>query len=293
MSLRFEKQTRDTLALQFREFSQNECRLSRSPFYEALCAGIAEDADLLDLAGGVREGQRAPNLFLAAVQYLVLTRGDNTLKDVYEGVSAEVPAPEGFFGTFRAFCLDNAQQITDIISTRTVQTNEVRRCAVFLPALFLVEERAGFRPFHFVDVGCSAGLNLLWDKYRYRYSNTTSCGDASAALLIECEVKGDSPLPLRETLPKAASRVGIEIEPVDTSDPDGIIWLRSLIWPDQCDRLTLLSTALAVLRKHPPRIVVGDCAEMIPEVVGELPASEPVCGPHGVRTISTVAASGS
>jgi hypothetical protein len=232
---------------------------------------------LLDLAGNVRKGQRAPNLFLAAVQYLVLTQKDNSLRVLYEDISNGIPARPGFFGTFKAFCLDNARQISGIISTRTVQTNEVRRCAVFLPALFLVEDKAPSRQFHFLDVGCSAGLNLLWDRYHYRFSDGVSCGDESSALTIECDVHGDISPPLRELLPKPASRIGIEIEPVDVFNADNVIWLKSLIWPDQRYRVALLDAALAVFRENPPRIVVGDCAEKIPQIVSGLPDSEPVC----------------
>jgi hypothetical protein len=277
MSLRFERQTRETLAYQFKMFSRNECRLSRSAFYEAVCAGIARDGDLLDLAGNVRVGQRAPNLFLAAVHYLVLTRDETILKGIYEDVSRGIPAPGDFYTTFRQFCLDNDAEIAGIISRRTVQTNEVRRCATFLPALFLVADRTGRRPFHFVDVGCSAGLNLLWDRYYYRYSNGVSCGDESSTLHLTCDVRGDTSPPLRKELPEAASRVGIEIEPVDVTGPDNVAWLQALIWPDQRERRELLGAALAVFRKDPPRIVGGDCVEKIPRVVGELPDGEPVC----------------
>jgi hypothetical protein len=277
MSLRHEQQTSLTLALQFRKFSENECRLSSSPFYEALCVRIAEDTDLLDIAKSVRVGQRAPNMFLAAVQYLVLTQEKNPLKAAYVDVGNGVPARPDFFDDFKAFCLDSRNQIAEIMSTRTVQTNEVRRCATFLPALFLVERRADFREFHFVDVGCSAGLNLLWHKYHYRYSNGASCGDESSELHILCDVNGDIPPPLGKALPKTASQIGIEIEPVDVSDPDNVNWLKALIWPDQHDRVDLLDAALALLRKGPPRIIKGDCTEKIPQIVREMPRSEPVC----------------
>jgi hypothetical protein len=277
MITRHDRQTRQTLAEQFAAFAGNECRLSESPFYAALCERIAADRDLLDIAAHVRIGQRAPNLFLAAVQYLVLTRDKNPLRAVYGGLANGAAAPEDFFPTFRRFCLDNGEQIAGIVSRRTVQTNEVRRSALFLPALFLVEERADFRPFHFIDVGCSAGFNLLWDRYHYRYSNGVCCGDASSALHIPCELRGQAFPPLRAQLPKTASRVGIEIEPVDVTDPDTVVWLRSLIWPDQHERMVLFDVAMSILENDPPRIVGGDCAEKIPEIVGEIPASDSIC----------------
>ena len=59
--------------------------------------------------------------------------------------------------------------------TRSTQTNEVGRCAALLPALTQLAVDApgaphgGGRPLGLVEVGASAGLNLLVDRYGYEY----------------------------------------------------------------------------------------------------------------------------
>ena len=58
-----------------------------------------------------------------------------------------------------------------------VQTNEVRRSALLLPAFFLVSREAQGRPLYLLEIGTAAGLNLLWDRYGYDYGNGLRSGD--------------------------------------------------------------------------------------------------------------------
>ena len=67
---------------------------------------------------------------------------------------------------FAEFCETHAAAIAAIIEARVVSTNEVRRCALLLPAFARAAARLG-EPLHLVEVGTSAGLKLLWDHYAY------------------------------------------------------------------------------------------------------------------------------
>ena len=60
----------ESVANEFRAFA-GECEKS-SPLYERLAIGITEDPEILTLAARARRGERAPNLFLATVQFLLL-----------------------------------------------------------------------------------------------------------------------------------------------------------------------------------------------------------------------------
>src|SRR5687767_7873946 len=156
------------LAERFRRFATVECRGS-SPLYERLALAIAEDPELLALAAHAPPGQPAPNLLLAAAHWLLHGERGAAAARFY-GSLTETPAPPaGAAPAFRAFCLERADVIRDLLATRRVQTNEVGRCAYLYPAFGVIARLAGGRPLGVIEVGASAGLNLLWDRYGYRY----------------------------------------------------------------------------------------------------------------------------
>ena len=61
----------DRFARTFHRFAELECP-GMSTLYESLCHSVAEDRDLLDIAANARPGQPVPNLFMAAVHWLLL-----------------------------------------------------------------------------------------------------------------------------------------------------------------------------------------------------------------------------
>src|SRR6267142_460762 len=66
-----------------------------------------------------------------------------------------------------------------------VQTNEVQRSWALLPGFLSI---ADGRPFDLLELGPSAGLNLMWDRYRYRYKT----GEWGSGAL---ELAGDDRIP--------------------------------------------------------------------------------------------------
>jgi hypothetical protein len=251
-----------------------------SPLYARLAAGIAGNTELCTLAAQARPDQPLPVFFLSAVHYLLRREPAHPLAAFYPDLAGEAGAVGDPCPAFRAFCLEHQTALLHLLATRRVQTNEVQRCACLLPAFALAAERGGNSPLALVEVGASAGLNLLWDRYGYRYSDGTQVGDPHAPVQITCTLRGEHRPPLPGAFPPIASRVGLDLNPVDLRDPDAVRWLRALIWPEQANRAALLDQAARVARADPPPLLAGDALALLPEVFAALPPATTLCVWH-------------
>jgi hypothetical protein len=268
-----------SLAARFARFAAEECA-GYSPLYERLAAGVAGDAGLLALAAHAGPGQPPPNLLLGAVHYLLLRDADDPLAAFYPSLARD-PAPAGeAYPAFRAFCLARGDEIAALLATRRVQTNEVGRSAYLYPAFGWIARLAG-RPLALVEIGASAGLNLNWHRYGYRYAGDgRTYGDPGSPVVVESEWRG----PLRPSLPPwappVASAVGVDLHPLNPTDADQALWLRALVWPEHRRRAALLAGALGLARSHPPRVVAGDGVDRVAGLVHEAPAGAAPCVFH-------------
>ena len=178
---------------------------------------------------------------------------------------------------FRSFCLENREALQNIMSARRVQTNEVGRCTCLLPAFGLASAQAGGRPLALVEIGASAGLNLLWDRYQHDDGEGRCCGDPGSPVRIRCRPRGDRRPPVPVPFPAVASRLGLELDPIDVRDPGATLWLRALIWPEHRERDELLERALAVARRDPPAMIAGDALDHLPAVLASIPPDAIPC----------------
>lgn len=248
--------------------------------YERICTGIASDTELLALICEAPPAQRRPNILLAAVHFLLLQGAEDALARHYPTVAAwrdgaGVLAPTTGadpFPDFAAFCRRHRDRLGHLVATRATQTNEVGRCAGLLPALATVANRVG-RPLAVVDLGASAGLNLIFDRYAYDYGAAGRAGAASSPVTIRCELRQGAP-PL--TVPAVAARVGVDRTPVDVTDKDAALWLLACQWPDHLDRFATLRAAIDLARRPPgrPALLTGDVVSDLGRAVGSLPGGE-------------------
>lgn len=267
------------LAHQFQRFGEREC-LPASPLYARLAVGIAKDQRLLELAA-TAQASPVPNLLFGAVHYLLLRGVTHPLAVFYRSLS---DAPLSIqqhdpFPVFRAFCLEHAEPITALLKTRRVQTNEVRRCACLLPAFHLVAQRGGERPLALVEVGTSAGLNLLWDRFHYDYGGQ-SCGNPASGVQLNCTLRGWARLPLPERMPNITHRIGLDLNPIDVHDEAEALWLQALIWPEQRDRAAYLQQAIVLAQTERQDLRAGDAVMLLPDVLAQIPESVTLCVFH-------------
>ncbi len=269
----------DYLRKAFRHFA-GFCEGS-SPLYAEVSPRIADDPDILPLSGHGQDRQPPANLLFAAVHYLLLGGAEHPLAGFYPSLAGEGD-PADAWPVFRQFCLEFRDQIIELVGTRRVQTNEVGRCGP-LNTAFGGARSVLNRPLYLIEVGASAGLNLRFDDYRYEYADGLVCGPDST-VVIRTELRGPVLPPIEPDPPDVAGRVGIDIAPVDVTDPNAMRWVEALIWPDQLDRIELHRRAVARARRDPPRLVTGDGLDLVPNLIGEASASSVPCVYHSHAT---------
>ena len=147
------------------------------------------------------------------------------------------------------------------------QTNEIARSAMLLPGFLAVARETGL-PLALAEIGSSGGLNLLFERFFYRYGDL-SWGDPASPVRIEPELRAPG-LPLDGRL-AIHSRQGCDIAPVDVSTPEGRLRLRSYVWADQTARLERLDGAISLARRHPFSLESADAAAFVREKLATRP----------------------
>ena len=238
-----------------------------SPLYQRLATAAAEDPEVVALLLPAAPRDRMPHLLFAAVQYLLGRRGIGML-DTFGSEPYE---------TFRTWCLDHRSELESITATRVNQTNEVGRCAASLPALATVAAWTR-SPLAIVEVGTSAGLNLLLDRYRYVFGPGHEMGPDDSDVVLQPRIEGAAPPPM--AMPEIVFRIGLDRQPEDVADDDAMRWLRACIWPEQQWRAELFDKAVHAARRDPPTIVRGDVFETLGDVLSQAPPDTTLCILH-------------
>jgi len=257
------------LSQTFRNFAHIECKDS-SKLYEYLSLNIAEDNELLDLCLHAKEGQPVPNLLFGAVHYLLLNGRDHVLSQYYPSVVANPLDVDGSFIHFKEFCRQYRREVTTILQSKLVQTNEVRRCAYLYPSFCYMFNKVK-KPLALIEIGTSAGLQLLWDKYSYSYGTNEIYGDQHSILHITSEMRGvETPILLKE-FPPVASKVGLDLHISDVRNKEDYLWLKSLIWPEHKERLEVFESAVICFKGNPVELLEGDGVALLTDVMKGVP----------------------
>lgn len=231
-----------------------------SPLTARLCRLLGERLDRNSSAGRrVLDWRGDSDPFADAVP-LRLTGGLHALVRLGEGPGLAdrypphpLPADDGLWEAVRPL-LDSPELLPWL--ERAPQTNEVGRSAVLMAGLLVVAD-AFPRPVELLELGASAGLNLLLDRYRHDLGGR-SAGDPASPLRLKPEWTGAPPPAARV---EVAGRRGVDLDPLDARR-DGERLL-AYVWPDQRRRLAQLEAALAIAASDPPAIERGDAADWL------------------------------
>ena len=183
----------DDLASLWEWFATTQCR-GDSPLYERISLAVAGDRELLEMVRAAPAPAHMPLTLLGAVHYLLLAGLDHPLADVYAGRSHADPV-----ALFLDLCRKHGDDLTAILATRRVQTNDCGRSAVIGPGLTWLAARLD-RPLALIDVGASAGINLLCDRFLIDYGPHGMTGPAGSTVEIRCRVAAGHP-PIAARLP--------------------------------------------------------------------------------------------
>jgi hypothetical protein len=232
------------LADRYRRFATDEAH-GVSPHYERLAHEIAGSAAVLRFLRELPPPRRQPNLLLGAATLIAGRPPDIAL--------------------LTDMVVRRADELRATMLRRTTQTNEPARCAVFLPLLMGLPQ-----PLALIEVGASAGLCLLPDRYGYDWGGRRIEPRDPPGPVFSCAVTG--PVSLPSAMPRIVWRAGLDLNPLDVASDEDAAWLKALIWPEQDERRRNLRAALAVARRERPRIVRGDLLHDLAPLMEEAPA---------------------
>jgi len=190
-------------------------------------------------------GDAVPLRLAGALHALILTRTDAGLMAAYPPHVVSDGALELALAT--ALRTHSAQILTWLDSAP--QTNEVRRSAALLAGAAWVQRKAGL-PLVLSELGASAGLNLHFDAYYL--ANGVGSPDSAVTLTPDW----DGPVPPAGPI-TVADRAGVDLNPLDPSNPDQALRLLAYLWPDQPHRAALTRAAITLARTRPDQ---GDAA---------------------------------
>jgi len=236
----------NTTAERFHRFARQAA--SRSRTYAAWSRAIADDAECIALIDTLPIADRQPVLVLTAARF--------------SGLSVH--------GDIRAWLEGEWDAVAQIARQRSTQTNDPRRTA---PLLAAVQGIAG--PIALLEVGASAGLTLLIDRYSHVFvdaaghESSVDPVEGPSSLELTCTLGVSVAAPRR--MPDIVWRAGLDRSPLRLDRADDERWLRTLIWPEERDRAAQLDAAIAIAREHPPHLVAGDAVDGLAGLAAHAP----------------------
>jgi hypothetical protein len=251
-----------TIINAFRTQSQ-ACGASGSHFMAALLNEAANEIDhtgsicgLLASWPGDPVADAVPLRLAAALHALVLSKAAPDLAALYPASDQTADVSAVWRAALSAI-VAHGSILNDFLQSPP-QTNEVGRSAVLLGGFLEIARATNGRPMHMLEIGASAGLNQVWDRYRYDLDSRVRWGDPHASVVVTGAWHG--PPPPLDAHVAVAGRAASDTEPVDLDDPDARLRLRAYVWADQPSRMALLDDAITLVRRMQLRVERAEAA---------------------------------
>jgi len=260
-----------SLADRFRRHAESLTRSNRSPLYIQLMRAAADDIDregpvtrlFADIP--VPPGSVPQLRLLGALHYLVLSGQAPGLAEFYPSAGGSRP-PDGAWPAAQTTIDEHFEQIRSRLH-RTVQTNEPGRSPVLFVGLLWLADRHR-RPIRLLELGASAGLNLLADRYAYQVSGHV-LGDPASPLRFVDPWTPPPPIDLNAAAAglRITARAGCDPAPLDPRNKDDRVTLLSYIWPDELHRIERMRAALSVAAADPVPVTASRGSQWLPDAM--------------------------
>ncbi len=237
------------------------CAAMDAPITARVCSALAESLDrdsetgrrVLDWAGEPVADALALRL-VGGLHALHRAGVDLELSAVFAGVETD---PARIVAILKATLVAQDAALLPWLDGPP-QTNEAARSAGMMTGILHLAERYGPR-FEVLEIGSSAGLNLLIGRYRFDLGGV-NVGPSASPVTIHPEWRGAPPpgAPV-----EIESTRGVDIHPVDVADPAAAARLEAYVWVDAVERQARLAAAIAMVRDGGVDLVEGDAADWV------------------------------
>ena len=139
------------------------------------------------------------------------------------------------------------------------QTNEAGRSSNFIAAMLWLAEQGLPPHFNCLEIGSSAGINLMIDRYHYDLGGV-QVGPQPGVMAFTPEWRGTHP-PQQPI--DIVGLKGCDVAPVDLTDPAQALRLKAFIWPEHAVRFARMEAAVAAARQKRPDIVRAAAPDFI------------------------------
>jgi len=143
------------------------------------------------------------------------------------------------------------------------QTNEAGRSASIMAGLLWLAQRVVPR-FELFELGASAGVNTMMDRYGYDLGGV-KVGPATSPMQIAPEWRGEGTPPAPPKDFAIRSVRGCDITPIDLSDPKAALRLKAYVWPDAAQRMQRIDAAIQLAGERAPEVVAMDAGAFVAE----------------------------
>lgn len=187
--------------------------------------------------------------------HLLLTGADERLAAVYSGAITDQ-------GEVDALVLD----LTHRFDARLLpwldgppQTNEAGRAASIMAGLLWLAQQVETPRFELFEIGASAGVNTMIDRYFFRLGDT-EVGPPQSPMRIVPEWRG-APPPAPPADFAITGVKGCDIAPINLADPEAALRLKAYVWRDAGERMARIDAAIALAGAQPPDLVAADAGD--------------------------------